>query len=231
METYYKGKTATGVGQPTDEDYTTWMNNNIYRGASANISATDILAYCYMPIAPDADGATTPFVLGSIHTISMSTYMDRFEVRTLGRVYPAGMTAGPRTIGGTLIFSSLNKWEFQQALTNLYKKIGNDGMPVQLSMNTNIFTEQETVTFPNFMYADELPPFDIYIIAATEYGVTAYMRIEGVRIMGMSTSISIRQLDVDNVYTYKAVGISNWIQGEPSSAVAVKVPKKKNKGK
>ena len=59
-------------------------------------------------------------------------------------------------------------------------------------------------------YADQIPPFDIVLSAANEYGAMAIMKILGIELMNQGFGISIDDIVAEHSYTYIATGILPW---------------------
>lgn len=123
-------------------------------------------------------------VIGSLTTLTYSIYMNRAPVRALGNVNAKDYTFGPRTIAGTLIFTIFNQHWFHEMLTN------ND----------------IDISDMNYLM-DELPPFDISITMANEYGKNARCAIYGVRIVSEGVTLSMKDIYSENTYQYVATGL------------------------
>jgi hypothetical protein len=135
--------------------------------------------------------------LGDVQTITWSTFRDKKPVRTFGRVNPKARTRGQRTIAGSLIFTVFNKtslWELLQAHTAL--------------ANTGVRRNQGGV-YPTTegVLADQLPPFDISIIASNEIGDNSAMVIYGVEIHSEGTTLSIQDMLTEDVMQFTAADI------------------------
>lgn len=59
-------------------------------------------------------------------------------------------------------------------------------------------------------YPDQLPPFDVVLAAANEYGALATMRILGVELMNNGYGVSIDDIVSEHSYTYIATGVLPW---------------------
>jgi hypothetical protein len=59
-------------------------------------------------------------------------------------------------------------------------------------------------------YADQIPPFDVTLAAANEYGVMSVMRIFGVEIMNEGCGVSIDDIVTEQQHTYVARAMINW---------------------
>lgn len=59
-------------------------------------------------------------------------------------------------------------------------------------------------------YPDQIPPFDIVLAAANEYGALAIMKILGVELMNNGYGISVDDIVSEHSYTYIAHGLLPW---------------------
>jgi hypothetical protein len=59
-------------------------------------------------------------------------------------------------------------------------------------------------------YADQIPPFDITLAAANEYGALACMRIYGVELLNEGYGVSIDDIVSEQQHTYVAREIQPW---------------------
>jgi len=98
----------------------------------------------------DEDGSrSTTIELGTLQTISFSVFRDKQPVRNLGTVYESGRSRGPRTIGGTLIFTVFD----EAVLARIMRVRKGD------------FDRASPTSDGSLRYAvmDQLPPFDVTI--------------------------------------------------------------------
>ena len=129
-----------------------------------------------------------PIKLFDVQTITMSSHREKFPVRTLGRINAKSYTRGPRTLAGTMIFTLFNKhalWDLVQATSSFYSSgvstISDSGYP-ELSA----------------VLVDQLPPFDITLVASNELGDSSYMVLYGVEIVNDGRTISIQDIITEN---------------------------------
>lgn len=59
-------------------------------------------------------------------------------------------------------------------------------------------------------YPDQLPPFDIVLTAANEYGALAIMKVLGVELMNSGYGVSIDDIVSEHSYTFVAHGLIPW---------------------
>src|SRR5690606_30610394 len=72
------------------------------------------------------------------------------------------------------------------------------------------FTE---MTKDDILYADTLPPFDITMTYANEYGQAAFQKIYDVDIMNESSGVSVDSTLIERNLTYMARRISPMMKG------------------
>lgn len=127
------------------------------------------------------------YTLGSLQTISISTHQDKNPVRAISNINAKDYTMGQRTIAGSLVFAVFDKHFADQ----MFK----DSIDAAKTGNGTI------------MLPDELPPFDITISYANEYGHTSRMAIYGVRLIEEGLVMSINDIYTENTYRFVATGI------------------------
>lgn len=131
------------------------------------------------------------YTLGSLQTISISTHQDKRPVRSLGNINAKEYTMGQRTIAGSLVFAVFDKHFaddiFKDSISNINKT---ENKPIS------------TIILP-----DELPPFDITISYANEYGHTSRMALYGVRLINEGQVMSINDIYTENTYQFVATAL------------------------
>ena len=142
-----------------------------------SFAGTDIVAQL---ILPEQD----PVTLGELQTISYSIHRENHPVRTLGHVMPIGHVKGARTVAGSMIFTVFNNYAFYR-FEQFQKAIQSGMYPV----------------------ADMLPPFDVVITFANEYGVFSKMKIYGVTFVDEGGVMSIDDMITESTFSYMARGI------------------------
>lgn len=60
-------------------------------------------------------------------------------------------------------------------------------------------------------YPDQIPPFDVVLNAANEYGGLSIMKILGIELMNSGYGISVDDIVSEHSYTWIATGIVPWI--------------------
>jgi hypothetical protein len=125
------------------------------------------------------------FPLGSLHTISYSSFRENFAVRTLGKVQAKGYTQGPRTVAGTMIFNTLQEHE-------LYKLH-------QLNSDENL-----KGSHPKARMLDQIKPFNVLLLFANEYGAYSTLHLFDVLIGTEGQTMSIDQVVTQNSMNFYA---------------------------
>jgi hypothetical protein len=131
-----------------------------------------------------SDTSLSTLVLADVQTISISTHRDKRAVRALGKVYPVGFSRGQREIAGSMVFTVFNE-------ATLYRIL--EAHP----------SDFDSVAYTTALL-DQLPPMDITIAFANEYGQTSRMGIFGVEFLTEGTTMSIEDIMTENVCNYVA---------------------------
>ena len=166
---------STTPTQTANNSKTIKINNN-YFGCNS-YSGADMVAM--MTISNGSSKGS--YTLGSLQTLSVSTNMQRSPIRSIGNINAKDYVMGPRTIAGSLVFAVFDKHFAYEAMEAIQGEIG-------------------TYTF----LADELPPFDITVTMANEYGKTSKLVIYGVRLINEGQVMSINDIYIENTYQFVA---------------------------
>ncbi|AOQ24712.1 hypothetical protein MTAT_20570 [Moorella thermoacetica] len=153
---------------------------NIPLTASYNsFSGADIVAGLDVPVLRGGTLSFEHYVFGELQTISYSLYRPKRPVRAMGFVNPKGFAYGPRTLAGSLIFTTFDRYIVYRAL------------------------EQYNAAGYRYL-ADEMPPFHVTITMANEYGQQAAIRIYGVTITDEGQTMSIQDIYTEQTMRYLA---------------------------
>lgn len=154
-----------------------YKDNGIYNKSLpgyGTFSGADMIVSILLP-------GSKPYAVGECSTVSYSILRDLQEVRTLGRISVRGYARGQRRIAGTIIFTV-----FEQHMVN------------------NLKREIDYLRQIGRLKSDELPPFDIIITGATEYGRAARLVIYGATVYEEGKVLSIEDIFTENVWSYMA---------------------------
>lgn len=128
---------------------------------------------------------TTTKVLAEVQTLSLSVFRDKQAVRSMGSVYPKGFTRDQREIAGTLVFTVFD----EHVLYNF------------LNAHLADFDHSSGITSA---LMDQLPPVDITVAFANEFGSVSRMSILGVEFVDEGQTMSIEDLITENVVSFVA---------------------------
>jgi hypothetical protein len=112
---------------------------------------------------------------------------DKRDVRALGHVGPKGRTRGPRSIAGSMVFTVFNKHVFADIM----------------QMHA---TEFDGVKFTPACL-DQMPPIDLTIVFANEYGHTSRMAIYGVDFATEGMVMSVQDMFTESTVSFFAYDI------------------------
>jgi len=163
-------------------------------------------------------------VIGTLQGISYSVTREKAPIYTMGEPDPRAFARGKRGIAGSLIFIQFDRHALLQVL-------GKDGAKLKFSSDKDSFNpniegaqappiaqdaetggagvrDDQKITDPWF--SDQIPPFDITLNAANEYGYSAQMRIYGVEILNEGAGVSIDDIVLEQQMTFIARSLSPW---------------------
>jgi hypothetical protein len=93
-----------------------------------------------------------------------------------------------------------------------------DSVQTQESPISTVGGDQELATA---WYSDQIPPFDVTLAAANEYGALAVMRIFGVEILNEGYGVSIDDIVSEQQHTYVARTVIGWTPVPSANADAI----------
>lgn len=178
--------------------YNSAYRDSIY-GMPRSFSFTDVHATIILPFNP-GQGDSSSCYLPGLTLISISEHRDVFPVVSLGRRGIKGFTTGHRTTAGTLGFTLLGEIPFADAMR---RYMSWRGMTSQLK----------------FASPDELPPFDLSLVFMNEKGENASLLIRSVKLLDRSQNISVRDIQLTEVYSFMATNCSYFIEDATMSTV------------
>lgn len=168
-------------------------------------------------------------VIGELQGVSYSVTREKAPIYTMGSADPRSFSRGKRGIAGTLIFTVFDR----SALITVFKERNDPATGWFFAHDTDVARKDhlegargtqvhENVFTDNIWtaawYPDQLPPFDIVLTAANEYGQVAKMSILSVEILNEGSGISIDDIVTEQQMTFVAREISPW---EPKADVDV----------
>jgi len=166
-------------------------------------------------------------VISEIQGISYSVTREKAPVYTMGQADPRAFSRGKRGIAGSLIFTVFDRHVMHNLVNNsLYAAKFDDcrnpeetilavheagGFATDLNLNAQL---------RRAVYSDQIPPFDVTLSAANEYGQMASMRLYGVEILNEGSGLSIDDIINEAQMTFVARSLTPWIPVErPASPI------------
>lgn len=187
------------------------MANEFYHRTFTSYSGADIIA------------TFNNKVIGELQGITYSITREKAPIYTFGSPDPRSFSRGKRGIAGNLVFSVFDSDALLEALgeAQVYgwgahgnaNRIGDQIEPNPVSIggwNTEMEGYLGTggqLGAPRArrpVYVDEIPPFDVTITFANEYGQMAVMRVFGVEILNEGAGMSIDDVVTERAMTYVA---------------------------
>jgi hypothetical protein len=157
--------------------------------------------------------------MGSLSAITWSVTREKAPVFTLGSPNPRSFSRGKRGIAGSMMFTTFDR----PALYNVIaKNVNNDNFKIWTrtwnllpNMNSNVSGNIATnvvesnsaltgVTNVLPYYADQIPPFDVTVTFANEYGQAAVRAIYGVELINEGSGVSMDDIQIEESMTYVA---------------------------
>ena len=158
-------------------------------------------------------------VIGELQGISYSVTREKAPIYTMGSADPRSFSRGKRGIAGTLIFTVFDRsalLEIFKALedksgwfyahdTDVQKRTAEEAKGDQVWQDVNTDNSWQSP-----WYTDQIPPFDIVLTAANEYGQVAKMSVCGVEILNEGSGMSIDDIVTEQQMTFVAREINPW---------------------
>ena len=131
------------------------------------------------------------YMLADLTSITVSTYRSKQQVRTLGRVNPTGLAYGQRTIAGTMILTEYDREPFWSLLQSSL-------------VDQDIMSQKHDAA----VLVDQLPPFNVMLLCANEYGDAAYRVIYEASVVTNGTVYSIQDMYTENTISFMATDVT-----------------------
>lgn len=150
-------------------------------------SGADIIVTAQLSnVDGNSDISKKCYVLGSLQTISISTYQDKAPVRALGNINALDYVMGPRSIAGSLVFAVFDR-----------------------HFAYDIFNDLKKYTGKSVLLTDEIPALDLTLCFQNEYGKRSRMTLYGVKMVSEGQVMSVNDLFTENTYQFVGTGLEN----------------------
>jgi len=144
-------------------------------------------------------GAT--FLISEMTNYSVSTHIEKKQVRRLGHTFPVGWSEGSGTIAGTLVFAQMTESPLHELrqYDDTIRKLGNVGISGSESIQSSA---------ANILPA-QLPPFHLVFIHANDDGQMGVERLYDVSIQSGGKNTGQQNKFTEQHFQYKALYYEN----------------------
>ena len=180
--------------------------------------------------------------IGPLQAFSYSVTREKAPVFIFGSPNPRGLARGKRGFAGTMVFVMLDQSALLQAMKDMRfvslrseihpdfiasgDELETESMPLE-SANASMllglsggdinavpdpgsFIKDYALTQPYFV--DQIPPFEVSLLAVNEMGAAARMVVYGAEILNEGSGFSIDDLSVEEQMTYVAMNMYPWVR-------------------
>ncbi len=171
-------------------------------------------------------------VIGTLQGISWSVTREKAPIYTMGDPDPRAFARGKRGIAGSLIFIQFDEHALLQAMeaSRFHADVNSfhpskimdqlavasdelEGSGASLDP-TNPSADQQSM---KPWFSDQIPPFNVTLVAANEYGQTSSMQIYGVEILNEGSGVSIDDIVLEQQMTWVGRSMSPWSTTRPGA--------------
>lgn len=156
--------------------------------------------------------------VGTLSGITWSITREKAPIYTMGSPNPRSFSRGKRGIAGSMIFTTFDRPALYQMLlahvnddsVNYFTRASNvmpgfDSAGAATHQGITPAALQNTAIRKSFpYYADQIPPFDVTITFANEYGQAAMRSIYGVELLNEGSGASMDDVVIEETMTYVA---------------------------
>ena len=166
--------------------------------------------------------------VGQLQAISYAVQREKAPIYVMGKVDPLSFSRGKRGIAGTIVTLMLDQHvmletpfsdlKFIADKDEIYPNIADlndassladlDSLDPSFTFSAGDLTASYSLS--QAWYVDQIPPFDVVIVAANEYGKAATMRIYGIEILNEGSGFSVDDMVIENQMTYVCRTILPW---------------------
>jgi hypothetical protein len=156
--------------------------------------------------------------IGALSGITWSVTREKAPIYTMGSPNPRSFSRGKRGIAGSLIFTVFDR----PALYGMLQRNQHDSSAKFFTRTSNVLPgsgigsspqhrgvigyEDQSIEVGQYFpyYADQIPPFDVTITFANEYGQAAVRSIYGCEIMNEGSGASMDDIVIEETMTFVA---------------------------
>jgi hypothetical protein len=185
---YANARPAQGMSGPITEGGASRYGHDdekIYTYSGTDMRVMLDMSDAIVPVGAPRKVTPKPKQLIEIHTLSISIYRVKTAVRACGYINPKAFSRGTRTIGGTMILTPFT-------VDILYRFLLG-GAASQDSSEDSHFTKP-----------DQLPPFNLTLMFADEFGNISHRRLLGIEMSTDGTVYSQNDMYSEQTILYQA---------------------------
>lgn len=155
--------------------------------------------------------------IGTLSGITWSVTREKAPIYTMGSPNPRSFTRGKRGIAGSLIFTVFDRPGLYEMLegrneeetrywTRAHNVLPGAGPATDAKHRGVVPTGNQTTDIISGVpyYADQIPPFDVSITFANEYGQSAVRSIYGLEILNEGSGASMDDIVIEETMTFVA---------------------------
>lgn len=164
--------------------------------------------------------------VGALSGITWSVTREKAPIYTMGSANPRSFSRGKRGIAGSLIFTTFDRPALYGMLyahlndktalyytraSNVLPGFSRTGdiihsgiVPVDPNPNSQLISQEVDIVTSFPYYSDQIPPFDVSITFANEYGQAAVRGIYGVEILNEGSGASMDDIVIEETMTFIA---------------------------
>lgn len=164
--------------------------------------------------------------IGTLSGITWSVTREKAPIYTMGSPNPRSFSRGKRGIAGSLIFTTFDRPALYDLLRknkdngafriytrtwNTLPNLGIFGNKLNGANISSVESDASGVVDVMPYYADQIPPFDVTITFANEYGQAAVKSIYGVELLNEGSGTSMDDIMIEETMTFVAREIGPMI--------------------
>lgn len=176
----------------------------------------------------DINAIVNGYTVAEMQGVTFSTTREKAPVYRMGKVDPVSYSRGKRGIAGAMVFLTFDRGALLDTLGDHSRFFSRqvevdrrDDMSIKGGQVNRLGTSQREikggpggiptdVVRAQAWYPDQIPPFNIVLIAENEYGAGSIMSIIGAEILNNGSGVSVDDITTDEQMTYAALGLQTW---------------------
>jgi hypothetical protein len=164
----------------------------------------------------DIKASFGPIEVGNLQGLSVSVNRETRPIFVMGNPNAVSFSRGKRGIAGSIILSTFDKHALEDVLVRSrvlqkdHSGLAEDPDRVSLLADSDLSNLNATNGYAPAKYSDELPPFDITLVARNSYGHAAKMTIRNVILISEGTGVSVDDATQESQLTFVAKDVDWW---------------------